>query len=86
MKINRFIKDAIKNTRALNKSVSVNAPAESKSKKRKFIVKDWTGREMDFGTFRTFDDAWDYLYKKVFAGNRSGYILLGRLQVVPWQQ
>ena len=64
MKINRFIKDAIKNTRALNKSVSVNAPAESKSKKRKFIVKDWTGREMDFGTFRTFDDAWDYLYKK----------------------
>lgn len=31
---------------------------------KQFIIKDWTGREMDFGTFKTFDDASDCLINK----------------------
>jgi len=39
-----------------------------------FIIRDWTGREMEAKdkksglslpvTFKTFDDAWDYIYTK----------------------
>lgn len=33
--------------------------------KNKFIIKDWTGNIMFNGkTFKTFDDAWDYLFSR----------------------
>ncbi len=33
-------------------------------KKKVFIVEDWTGQRMNFGEFKTFDDAWAYLTEK----------------------
>lgn len=31
---------------------------------KSFIVEDWAGNEMNYGTFATFEDAWDYLLGK----------------------
>jgi len=31
---------------------------------KNWIIQDWTGQEMNFGTFKTFGDAWAYLQKK----------------------
>lgn len=32
--------------------------------RNKFVIQDWTGREMDYGTFATFLDAGEYLLEK----------------------
>lgn len=33
--------------------------------KHKYIVKDWAGNEMDWGTFETEEDAFDYIVEHV---------------------
>ena len=31
----------------------------------RFIIQDWAGNELtDFGTFKSFDDAWEFLLSK----------------------
>jgi hypothetical protein len=31
----------------------------------KYIVKDWAGNVMDWGTFSSYDEAWDVIAQKV---------------------
>lgn len=30
----------------------------------KYIIKDWANNEMNFGDFKTFEDAWSFIYEK----------------------
>lgn len=29
-----------------------------------WVIQDWTGREMNWGRFTSFDSAWDSVYKR----------------------
>jgi len=33
--------------------------------KPKYIIKDWAGNEMNWGTFTSFEDAWDCIYTRL---------------------
>lgn len=32
--------------------------------KKTWIIQDWTGREMNWGVFASFDEAWEAVYKR----------------------
>lgn len=38
---------------------------KKKKKKNKYVIFDWAGNRLSkHGTFKSFDDAWEYIYKK----------------------
>lgn len=52
---------------------------EKTSKKYPFIIQDWAGNLMDFGRFKTFDDAEEFLCEKLnedYETDRQEYYIL----------
>lgn len=33
-------------------------------KTKTWIIQDWTGQQMNFGTFTSFENAWEAVYKR----------------------